>query len=116
MFAGGLSITNRMLWILLGVGAPDAMILLSRNVVQSARSYGAKLLAVSCPLCKYNLEASQKQDLAGSSGSQQLPVIYFTQLLGLALGVSPRDLRLSHAQLQAIRGDIRSVVESVSQP
>jgi heterodisulfide reductase subunit B len=100
----------------LGVGAPDAMILLSRNVVQSARSYGAKLLAVSCPLCKYNLETSQKQDLAASSGSQPLPVVYFTQLLGLALGVSPQDLRLSQAQLETIRGGMRSTVASVSRP
>jgi heterodisulfide reductase subunit B len=100
----------------LGVGAPDAMALLSRNVVQSARSYGAELLAVSCPLCKYNLEASQKQDPAASSGLQQLPVIYFTQLLGLALGVSPEDLRLSHVQLQTIRGGIKSGVQSVSRP
>jgi len=100
----------------LGVGAPDAMILLSRNVVQSARSYGAKLLAVSCPLCKYNLETSQKQDLAASSGSQPLPVVYFTQLLGLALGVSPQDLRLSQAQLETIRGDMRNTIESVSRP
>ena len=100
----------------LGVGAPDAMTLLSRNVVETARSHGAKLLTVSCPLCKYNLEASQKQDPAASSGSQPLPVVYFTQLLGLALGVSPKDLRVSDAQLRTIRGGIKSAVESVSRP
>jgi heterodisulfide reductase subunit B2 len=100
----------------LGVGAPDAMMLLSRNVVQTARSYGAKLLTVSCPLCKYNLEESQKQDPAASSSSQSLPVVYFTQLLGLALGVTPEDLRLNDTQLQTIRGGARDVVESVSRP
>jgi len=92
------------------------MTLLSRNVVETARSHGAKLLTVSCPLCKYNLEASQKQDPAASSGSQPLPVVYFTQLLGLALGVSPEDLRLSDAQFRAIRGGIKSAVENVSRP
>jgi heterodisulfide reductase subunit B len=100
----------------LGVGAPEAMALLSRDVVQSARSHGAKILAVSCPLCKYNLEVPQKQDLAASSGSQPLPVVYFTQLLGLALGVSPEDLRLSHLQLQTIYGGIKSAAQSVSRP
>jgi len=100
----------------LGVGAPDAMTPLSRNVVETARSYGAKLLTVSCPLCKYNLEASQKQDPAASSGSQPLPVVYFTQLLGLALGVSPQDLRLSDTQLQTIRGGVESTIESASRP
>ncbi|MGA2240386.1 MAG: hypothetical protein ABSG74_14370, partial [Candidatus Bathyarchaeia archaeon] len=83
---------------------------------QAARSHGAKLLTVSCPLCKYNLEASQKQDPAASSSSEPLPVVYFTQLLGLALGVSPEDLRLSDTQLQTIRGSVKSTVESVSQP
>jgi heterodisulfide reductase subunit B len=99
----------------LGVGSPDAMAILSRNVVQSARLHGAKILAVSCPLCKYNLETAQKQDPAVSSGLQPLPVLYFTQLLGLAIGVNPETLRLNHAQLQAIRG-VRTTVESVSRP
>ncbi len=100
----------------LGVGSPDSMTLLSRNVVQSARSSGATILAVSCPLCKYNLEASQKQDLAASSGSQPLQVIYFTQLLGLALGAAPQSLRLNPVQIQAIRGRVQAPPESVNHP
>jgi len=100
----------------LGVGSPDSMTLLSRNVVQSARSSGATILAVSCPLCKYNLEASQKQDLAASSGSQPLQVVYFTQLLGLALGAAPQSLRLNPVQIQAIRGRVQAPPQSVNQP
>jgi heterodisulfide reductase subunit B len=98
----------------LGVGSPDAMALLSRNVVQSARSRGARVLAVSCPLCKYNLEASQKQDSAISSNSQPLLVVYFTQLLGLALGLRPEDLRLNQTQLEAIGAGPQRAVENVS--
>jgi heterodisulfide reductase subunit B len=99
----------------LGVGSPDAMALLSRNVVQSARSNGARMLAVSCPLCKYNLETSQKQDLGVSSDSQPLPVVYFTQLLGLALGAKPESLRLDPLQVQAIHGGMHTTLENVSQ-
>jgi heterodisulfide reductase subunit B len=99
----------------LGVGSPDAMALLSRNVVQSARSNGARMLAVSCPLCKYNLETSQKQDLGVSSDSQPLPVVYFTQLLGLALGAEPESLRLDPLQVQAIHGGMHTTLENVSQ-
>ncbi|MGB9024068.1 MAG: CoB--CoM heterodisulfide reductase iron-sulfur subunit B family protein [Candidatus Bathyarchaeia archaeon] len=99
----------------LGVGSPDAMALLSRNVVQSARSNGARMLAVSCPLCKYNLETSQKQDLGVSSDSQPLPVVYFTQLLGLALGAESESLRLDPLQVQAIHGGMHTTLENVSQ-
>ncbi len=100
----------------LGVGSPEAMTPLSRTVVQSARSHGAKILAVSCPLCKYNLEVSQRQEPATFNTSETLPIAYFTQLLGLALGVDPAHLGLSQTQLQAIRGSIQATVENVSPP
>lgn len=47
-----------------------------------------------CPLCQLNLEAYQS-DLVGSArGEQRAPVLYFTQLLGLAFGLPDHDLRL----------------------
>jgi heterodisulfide reductase subunit B len=88
---------------------------LSRGIVQSARSNGAKILAVSCPLCKYNLDASQKQGTAPSEPTP-LPLVYFTQLLGLALGLDPERLELDPVQLQAIHGDTGATVEKVSRP
>ncbi len=45
-------------------------------IASSASSRGADVLVVSCPLCAYNLDW----------GQDQLPVLYFTQLLALALG------------------------------
>jgi heterodisulfide reductase subunit B len=75
----------------------------SGAIVRSARSCGATLLAVSCPLCKYNLESSQLQDVKGSPPDEFLPVVYFTQLLGLALGLDPHQLELDPRQMQAIR-------------
>jgi heterodisulfide reductase subunit B len=99
----------------LSIGSPDTMTRLSRDIVQSARSNGAKILAVSCPLCKYNLDASQKQGTAASEPTP-LPVVYFTQLLGLALGLDPGRLELDPVQLQAIHGDTGATVEKVSRP
>jgi heterodisulfide reductase subunit B len=60
---------------------------------------GAKAITVSCPLCKYNLELYQKR----SQTSNKLPIIYFTQLLGLALGLNAEEVQLDAAYEQAIR-------------
>lgn len=98
----------------LGVGSPEAMTSLSRGIVQSARSRGAKIMAVSCPLCKYNLEVSQSQDVTSLSELEPVQVVYFTQLLGLAFGLDPEQLGLNKVQLQAIRSSTQATVESVS--
>jgi heterodisulfide reductase subunit B len=97
----------------LGVGSPDEIQALSSGIVQSARSCGANLLAVSCPLCKYNLELCQT---AATFESEFLPVVYFTQLLGLALGVDPDQLQLNSRQLHAINRCVQTTAEKVSLP
>jgi heterodisulfide reductase subunit B len=98
----------------LGVGSPEKIKALSSSIVQSAQSCGAKMLAVSCPLCKYNLEACQNHGSGAPIDSDFLPVVYFTQLLGLALGLDPKELQLNSQQLHAIGGCIQKTVESVS--
>lgn len=55
----------------------------SRLVVESARSRGAQMIVTSCPLCQYNLDVAQR-GTAGADG-RGLPVVYFTQLLAIAL-------------------------------
>jgi heterodisulfide reductase subunit B len=97
----------------LGVGSSERIEPLSRGIVQSARSSGAKMLAVSCPLCKYNLEVCQ--DSEASTDADFLPVVYFTQLLGFALGLDPEQLELNSQQLHAIRSCVQTAVENVSQ-
>lgn len=49
----------------------------SNAVCSSALNGGAELLVTACPLCKYNLVKN-----AGT-----IPVMYFTELLAIALGV-----------------------------
>ena len=47
-----------------------------------------------CPLCQLNLEAYQRQ-VAGKIGAPvHVPVLYFTQLLGLAFALPDEDLKL----------------------
>jgi heterodisulfide reductase subunit B len=78
---------------------PEIVTEMSGRIVQSAQMKGAKAITVSCPLCKYNLELYQKL----SATTNKLPVIYFTQLLGLALGLNAEEVQLDAAHEQAIR-------------
>ncbi|MGL1930407.1 MAG: CoB--CoM heterodisulfide reductase iron-sulfur subunit B family protein [Desulfotalea sp.] len=63
-------------------------------VLNSAASAGIEALATSCPLCEFNL--GQKQDaLIGTAKIQnKVPVLYFTQLLAIALGVNEESCYL----------------------
>jgi len=86
----------------LSVGSSENSQPMSATIVRSAQSCGAKLLTVGCPLCKYNLESSQIPGAKNSSADEFLPVVYFTQLLGLALGLSPEELELDMQKMRAI--------------
>ncbi|MBI5886116.1 MAG: CoB--CoM heterodisulfide reductase iron-sulfur subunit B family protein [Deltaproteobacteria bacterium] len=59
---------------------------LSGNVMTSAADNGAEIIVTSCPLCQYNLEQSQTALASATGDYKPMPIIYFTQLLGLALG------------------------------
>jgi len=65
---------------------------LSGNVMSSAIGSGAELIVTSCPLCQFNLEKSQSGEAAKGEGTSNIPVVYFTQVLGLALGQDPAKL------------------------
>lgn len=71
---------------------------LSGNVISSAKDRGAEIIITGCPLCQYNLEGSQKrltgEGSVSGSGDGEIPVLYFTQLLGLALGQDENTLGL----------------------
>jgi len=54
------------------------------TILTSAAKSGAEVVAVSCPLCEYNL----RQAPAGSD-HPGMPVLYFTQLMALAFGLDP---------------------------
>jgi len=70
----------------LAMGREDVVEKLSGNVIASAVNRGAEVIVTSCPLCQYNLEKSQASIIEIDAGHKVIPIIYFTQLLGLALG------------------------------
>lgn len=72
----------------------DVALRLNRDILQHAREAEAEILVTTCPLCQINLEAYQDR-LDGAFGeARHVPIVYFTQLLGLALGCSEEELML----------------------
>lgn len=63
-------------------------------LLKEARARGAQALVTLCPLCQYNLEAFQHKMTHRFGEDVHLPVVYFTQLLGLALGIDAKALGL----------------------
>ncbi|MCD5408944.1 CoB--CoM heterodisulfide reductase iron-sulfur subunit B family protein [Candidatus Bipolaricaulota bacterium] len=58
------------------------------GIVSAARRAGAEIIATSCPLCQFNLEHHQADDASPvTRHASPVTVVYFTQLLALALGV-----------------------------
>lgn len=70
---------------------PDVALKISHDILSDATGRGAEALALTCPLCDYNLGRRQDQMLEKFEGAKDLPVYYFTQLIAIALGVTPTD-------------------------
>ena len=62
------------------------------NILQAAEDAGAEIIATECPTCHSGLEMHQVRAETEFGIKSNVKVIYFTQLLGLALGLSPRRL------------------------
>jgi len=78
---GSLIISNR-----------EAALSMVRNLLQNAEDSGAKVIATACPMCQVNLECYQQQVNQEFGTRFSVPVVYFTQLMGLALGIPGKKL------------------------
>jgi heterodisulfide reductase subunit B len=67
---------------------------LSGNLIRHAQAVGADIVAVACPLCHTNLDARQFQ----MELDEPLPILYFTQLMALAMGL-PKKAAALHKNL-----------------
>lgn len=77
------------------VNDEDLAVSCSQNVVVSAIKRDADIIVTTCPLCRYNLDRHQKKMAERVKGFREIPVVYFTQLLGVALGLGEECLDFS---------------------
>lgn len=66
---------------------------LTGKILENAHDAGADLVAVACPLCQSNLDMRQHGAEKTYKEKFNLPVLYFTQLIALALGIPEKDLQ-----------------------
>ncbi len=65
---------------------------LQRRLLDSAVDYHADMILCICPMCQLNLDAYQPRVNSMFGTKFKMPIIYFTQLLGLAFGIAPKKL------------------------
>jgi heterodisulfide reductase subunit B len=72
----------------------DIALSLAKDILVMAKESGADCMVVTCPMCHLQLDAKQKAVEAKYNLKLELPIIYFTQLIGLAMGLKPEELGL----------------------
>jgi heterodisulfide reductase subunit B len=67
---------------------------LSGKILKCAKQAGADCIITACPLCHLNLEGYQSKLCDAVGIDCRIPVLYFTQLVGVALGLDAKVLAL----------------------
>ncbi len=68
---------------------------LTKQLLDEAKSLGADCIVLACPLCATNLELRQPDIEKKYNVSYNLPILYITELIGLALGIKPEKLGIN---------------------
>jgi heterodisulfide reductase subunit B len=74
------------------ISEEDASLKLIKELLDSAVSNGAEVMVTSCPLCQLNVDAYQTMVNRKYKTDYHLPVLYFTQLMGIAFGLDENNL------------------------
>jgi len=70
----------------------DTALEMLRRLLKNAADYDADMIATLCPMCQLNLDAYQDAVNARFGTDYKIPVVYFTQLMGLAFGFPASEL------------------------
>ena len=79
------------------VDKPKVVAERTHQILSSVQDHGADVVIVSCPLCAFNLDQRQKDTVMQFPDFKHTPILYFSQLLGIALGCGEDSM--SHAPL-----------------
>jgi heterodisulfide reductase subunit B len=72
----------------------DIVLDLTHDILEEAKTLGADAIAVACSICHLNLDSRQAEVEAKYGVRYRMPILYFTQLVGLALGIESKKLGL----------------------
>jgi heterodisulfide reductase subunit B len=91
---------------------PETAYELIRRLLQEADQYHADVIATVCPMCQLNLDAYQRATNRHFHTSFEIPIVFFTQLIGLALEIEPKLLGFGREIVSARRALGRIGVEA----
>jgi succinate dehydrogenase / fumarate reductase, cytochrome b subunit len=63
--------------------------------MQEAKEEGADAMVTPCPLCHMSLDIYQERAGQSVNANLNLPILHLPQLLGLAMGIPPKELGIS---------------------
>jgi heterodisulfide reductase subunit B len=72
-----------------------------RRILQDAEDKGSDIIVVACPVCQLNLEAYQEDVNKNFGTNFSIPVMFFTQLMGLAFGMTHQALGIGKELVSA---------------
>lgn len=78
---------------------------LSKKILEDARDHGANVMVVACPMCHTNLDMRQRAMKRTYPDHREFPVLYLTELIGLALGMNERELGIDLHYVDFIYSD-----------
>jgi len=73
----------------------EVVVKLSASIIDMAVASGAGCITVACPMCQASLDLRQKDMQKKTGRRYEMPIVYITQLLGLCLGIPPKELGLN---------------------
>ena len=71
---------------------PETAFELIRRLIADADDRGAQMMATVCPMCQMNIDAYQNEMNHYFHTDYHMPILFFTQLMGLAFGRDPKEL------------------------
>jgi len=74
------------------VGSPDVATECAYKILGSAIKNGAEAVVSTCPMCTFNIDHKQLDIKQKYLDFKMVPIFYFTQLLGIAMGLDDRIL------------------------
>lgn len=87
------------------------------RLLSSANQYRADVIVTVCPMCQLNLDAYQQETIAHMNNQDlpanyNIPILFFTQLMGVAFGMDPKDLGFGSELVNASAAMSRVGVET----
>lgn len=84
------------------VSRTEIVLSLGRKLLSMARDMGADAIVAACPLCQANLDMREGQIKNKYGDDFRMPVYFFTELMGLAMGFTPQQMMMDKHLVDAV--------------